>query len=461
MKHLSNVSSTHIAIFIAFCVLCMGIWSRLYGFDGMYGQDAYNYLRQLKAFPRYSQPEFWPIGFAFLSQPFRLLPGGDFFALQGCSLVAWGCIACLLWQYSKSKGFDRRFGFFWLLAWMCSPLWLRSALLSMSDAAACLGIALVLFCLSSSIPERWLWVAVVGTVMAVLTRYASVVVLSPAWLWLLYRGIVQKRWSWLHAATCIAGCLTVILHFLFFSSLDGSIHHPWLEQWDLRHAFSRTFDHQDGRMTYTLPNALHIVLGSLHPGFGVGFSVWILFVPADQRSSCWKIVLVMAISYSIFLMGVPYQNLRFMLPLSLLLYFLGFPGFVYVVGRFPRWAGLAWLFFLPLLAVPRSLQPFLERQKFEQTLAKRMRFYAGATLYTFDVDGALNARGFSGRIINLWDGPVHRFQDRALVLYHPTLFQRQWSSAWPEKNFHNVCLLGLDTLENLPLGWRLYRINRP
>ena len=458
MKWQVNFSFRNTVLLIAFCVLCMGIWSRWFGFDGMYGQDAYNYLRQLKSFPIYSQPEFWPIGFAFLAQPFRWLPGGDFFALQSCSLTAWAGIGVLLWHNLKTKVAHSRFGFFWFLGWLCSPLWLRSALLGMSDASACLGIAMVLFCISSTAPERWLWVAVVGTLMAVLTRYACAVVLAPAWLWLSYRGIMQKMWGWSHILCCAAGGLVLVFHFVFFSSLGGSIHHPWLEQWDIRNAFSRTFEHQDGRMSYALPNILFIVLGGLHPGFGIGFSFWILFVPAEDRSMWWKITLGMAIVYSVFLMGIPFQNLRFMLPLSLLHYVLGFSGFLHVVQRFPRYSLLAWLVVVPLLALPRALQPFVARQQFEQMLAERMKPYSGATLYTFDVDGALRARGFSGTIINLWEGPVHRFHKGAFLLYHPSLFKKQWSGAWPEKNYSHAGRVGLHAVEQLPFGWKLYRI---
>lgn len=458
-------------------------------FNGLYGQDAHEYLRQSRAlFARlcggqaqvsagWGEADFaggYPLAGALL----QVLGMDAVLALQVVSVLSAGAV---LWLFERllrvlTPGTSRRSR--WLYAALplaLSPLLLRSGLVVMSDA---MGLALALAALWQGLlalePRRRagavVWAAGLA-VLAVTTRFALVALLLPLLAAVTWQLVQRGRWMWLLTATTAAG-LALLPHFWVKNGAETAfLQHSLLQEWSLAHFFQSNFDTPSGTLRHTLPNALYLLFPLVQPAFCLLLpGLFFLVKRTDVRLFSKKILLVCLVAYLTLLGGLPHQNLRYLLPAYVVVLLLLFPAWDRMVAYgsyfFPRLTRgvLTATMAVQVLCAAFFLQPTLLRHRLEQTLAAELRplLPSGATLFAFDVDVALRSYLPDIQHKNLW---VRRYgqgdwTNGSFILFNEPALCEQWAGQNPMLNWAFVQrYFRLRPLRQLSGGWVLYEVN--
>ncbi|CAN5584139.1 hypothetical protein BH11BAC2_BH11BAC2_09030 [soil metagenome] len=447
------------------------IWiiCRLTGFNGLYGQDSHEYLRYSKAIASFltggTEPGsfFWPVGYpvitAFVS---FLVP--DILSLQFVSLIS--AAVCFIFFCKTLKllypeGTQRqRYAIFLLF---CSPFFIRAAITGMSDMLCCAFLSiffyyLLIFDRKQEGPA--LLLAVFAGIMAIQTRYIAGVFLLP--LIPACIPFLKKQFSLLLIAAAIGIFTFSPSFFLRAQENFAFLHHPWVKNWSLLYLFQFSFNTQEGAFSYTFPNILYVLALIFHPGFCFPAGL-LLFFSFKRKSPVPKWWIVSLILFLVYLAGIPFQNMRFLLPgLPLLLLFL-YPGFEvassYIKNRTSKLIILTVIFGIQMGLTYRAIRPFYQYQQEEYIVASELKHQPNRTLYTFSIDGALHTYSVQQEIVNIWNNPDAIMESESLFLYNPNRFNRQYKDTPPGKIYRKLRVEGrLISLKSLPNGWELYRI---
>lgn len=480
-----NAQAPLLRLFPLLLFSAIALLSILLQFNGLYGQDAHEYLRQSQAiFSRWNGEtapaitlgdvhfaKGYPAGGAML----RFLTGNAVWSLQ---LLAWLSFAASVWLLerllnllSHGSRADSRLVYV-TLGLALSPVMLKSGLTIMSDGPAlALTLAAVYFALRWVEKERGadtLWVALFAA-LAVSVRPGLGAFLLPlcgitAW-YLLRRG----KWIWLPAALTIGLALVVPQLLAPANALSQMARHSMLEGWSGWHLFQRTFsDGSNGTVTYWLPNLVYLLFPLAHPGFCLALpGLWLLGKRTDVALTSKKILLVCLLPYLLLIGGIPHQNLRFLLPVYAVVLLLFFPAWdrMYCYGFyfFKRltWSVLGGLLLIQVFFSIRTLLPVIQRNRLEKEIATELatKLPTRAVLYAFDVDIALHSYLPELQLRNLWQQRYGVFQPGAFVLFNEPALEKQWAGQNPMLNWED--LSGGYELEKtgaLSGGWTLYRI---
>ncbi len=451
-------------------------------FNGLYGQDAHEYLRQSRVLfdrmqgvpapaPGLGEAEFaggYPLAAALLQW---LIPD-DILAIQ---MVSWLSAGLALWFFNQNLRLlspgaraESR-AVFTGLALALSPYFLRAGLTGMSDA---LGLALALGAL-------WLGLrvvykgrtpdAVAAAVLiawAVTTRFALAALLAPlagAMLLILWR---QRNVLGILAMT-IAGAVAFLPHFWLKNGVViHPAHHSMVQHWSLLHLFQSTFSNENGIANYLFPNIMYLLFPLCHPGFCLLLpGLLILSKKTDVILPSKKVLLACLALYLLLLGGLPHQNLRFLLPAYALLLLLFFPAwdrmFAYGFYFFKRltWSILAAVLAVQLFASVKIMAPVLARNRLEVDIAKEMQTVLppNATVYAFDLDIALESYLPDIQWKNMWIQQYDAFPDGSFVLFNEPLLRPQWQGRNPILNWDNLNQQKQLVLKKeLPGGWKLF-----
>ncbi len=452
------------------------------GFDGLYGQDAHEYLRVAAAWRAALHggpalgPSFWPVGYPALSALLALGPWSLADAAQALSglayVVACGLGAATLRHLHPEH--ERAAAFYWLATFALSPFVLRASLCIMSDVTALAWAGLFVYCAArwQRAPRMgWIVAGAAACVAAGTTRHASGAVLLPAIAWWAGRAWQQHagaRGRVLLASA--AGALVVALPTLLAGS-GGALqpwHYPAVSGWSLRHAWAWQHDTPDGYQVERLPTALFAFSNVLNPGFTVlGPPLLLAWRARDLRSGLPAALALGWLLYALFHVGVPYQHDRHLLvsfPLALLALFpaavrLGAWITARMPTRRPALALTAALLFagLQLGLFTRATRAVRAASRLEQTVAHVLQSYAATTLYTFWLTPALRTRGVPQRLIDLWEQEHLEARAGELVLFAPERFALQWARANPMHNWRALQdRFVLERVERFDLGFALY-----
>lgn len=456
---------TKIFLFVAvfFYTVLMLSFTFIFDFDGLYGQDAYDYLLQTKNFfTEKSRAGFWPPLYPFLGKVISLgfLPPA--FALQGLSILCTVLTGWLLFRILKNIYPESPFAAIYIIGFfLLAPFVLRSGLLVMSDSTA---VAMTLAALSSrfliesgfKLPLVFLFAA-----LAILTRYAVAPLLAPLLLLSVVEETKKKNFSGLGLALLLF-LVPLLLNFFYWSVPEGSIGHNWLLSWSPANFFLSEFDTIDGHMSYAYPNILQTLKVIFHPGFCLPFLLLLpFFRPADFLEKKNKLFLLCFLVYALFLMGIPFQNDRFLLPLLPFWLLIAYPAFSRLMQSKAIFrnllvpAAIVLSFFL----IYRAMLPVVNRNKLEREIVEEMKNYQHQSFYAFDMDIALQGRGLEMNYINLWKNELDTFQSGALVLFNEEQFRPQWSGKNPMINYLRMKESGrLIFVRNFSKGWQLSRL---
>lgn len=455
----------------------MLIWIVVYfgfSFDGLYGQDAYEYLRYTKVLKtflttgQFPGDYFWGVYYPLFGSLLSFIIQNPIIALQLISVFSLIVTAIYIHKtiqllYDSEKDVL----IYTALFFMLSPMVFKMGLLVMSDMLSTVLTALCCYHFLKyyklEIVKNIYFAAIFG-VIAILTRYACVVLILPFAFYSLF--IIAKRKQFLHLIPLLLISIILALPHFFVKSQNPAafLNHTWLQEWSATNFFKRSFDTPDGIENYGLPNIFYAFSSVFHPRylpFGIPFLI--LFLMKKQRVNYVFLLLIAYSLYGLFLAGIPFQNSRFLLIAFPFLIVLFYPCFVRILetGIIKKNKNLLLIFvaIIQLSLCVYSLKTVFALNKFEKQMVVELKPFQNNTLYSFDVDIALKGRGVKFDYKNLWVKKYDSFQKNALVLFHPTKFNEQWKNKNPMLNWESLQTeTKLKKIKNLPEGWILYQI---
>jgi hypothetical protein len=370
---LRSIPDRYAALLIAGVAVAAALAARLaWPFDGLYGQDAFAYVRYARAlWPWLLRGEplpiyYWPAGYPLLVALALPLFGGEAAAGQAVSLVSVAAGAACTFLLSRELLEDAPGGR--LAAWAAglavalSGDALRAGLVAMSDALAMACCAAAIWALARygrtrRYPDagrggRWLAAAALALGWATITRWVCGLLAAPLVLAVLidlltkdegprtnasdddtpqfYSGtnaiglssfVFRLRGFIPHAVVAMAvGAAIVLPQLLAIQATPLALsRHQWLLSWDIANAWRRDFATVDGAQHYALPVAAYYLARMAWPGF-LFPPLALLCLPGAlwlARRRCWPALALLAgwpLLLWLFLSGIPYQNARFALP---------------------------------------------------------------------------------------------------------------------------------------------------
>jgi hypothetical protein len=443
-------------------------------FNGLYGQDSHEYLRYGEALQAAFQSGqdpgdyFWPVNFPLYGAIISLVFHDVNFSMQLISLLAF--VGVFIYTIKVLQLIFLNEGNRFLYAYcflFLSPLVLRAAFLIMSDMLCLFFIMGAFFHFFKYRKEESLADFAVLTfysLSAVMTRYPSFVVLILPGILTIRQLLIKKELLRTLLAICIAA-LVLLPHAIIKAKNSTSfIFHEFFMDWSPVNFFRSEFVTQGGGAeNYQLPNAVYSFFQVLHPGYLFIGPLLLLLLKKDHfRSIEVKVIAFSVLIYALFLSGIPYQNIRYVLltfPLGLICLY---PAYM-IFNTFITKKKL----FVPVTIAILSIQIalfcyvfniFYQRNKFEKEVFSALEGYPKNTLYTFDLDVALRSYHTKHQLVNLITSEIV-FKNKALVLFNDQLFNAQWVNTplalnWSSLNSSHE-LHQLKTFEN---GWKLYEI---
>lgn len=450
----------------------------LLGLDGLYGQDSYEYQRYtdvLNTFITHGiQPDdyFWPIYYPLIGSILKIIIPNTSFVLQ---LISTFSLITSLIYLKKIILFicpknPEIVNWYLILFYLFSPMLFRMGFLCMSDMLSLLFIIISVYHYINYFDNKSinnLYFSILFTLLAALTRYASIVLLLPFSIYMLFILSKTKR-HYIHLfGLLIISILVIIPHYYLKSQNPiAFLNHNWLQNWSLTNFFKRSFVTVDGSSYNFFPNIIYAISNAFHPRFFfLGIPFIIMLLTKKTKIKYFWIVLSSYLFYTFFLAGIPFQNNRFLILSFPVLLLLLFPSFLYVseINIFKKKYKII-IYTLLLLNFSfclYGLKPVLERSKFEKKMVSALLPYQNKILYSFDVDIALKGRNLKFQYQNLWVKEYQTFEENSLLLFHPSKFTEQWNNKNPMINWSYLNKnYQLQMIKKCPEGWNLYKINR-
>jgi hypothetical protein len=459
--------------------------AKILSFNGLYGQDAHEYLRQSKAiFDRLNGLTTLPegrgdaefaAGYPLAGALFQIL---GFEAATALQIVSWLSAGLALWCFDQclrvltpGARAESRWVFI-ALALALAPYFVWAGLTVMSDA---LGLALTLAAFANGLRvletgrfSSAIWAAFFAG-LAVTTRFSLAALLAPLAATLIFYLLENRRWT-LAVVTILAGFLGILPHFLIKTgAAQNPLAHSLLQDWSLLHFFKATFSNANGTVDYGLPNILYICFPLAHPGFCLLLpGLFLLAKKTDTHLIAKRVLLASLVAYLLLLGGVPHQNLRYLLPAYAILLMLFFPAwdrmFAYGFYFFKRLTLgiIAVVLLLQIIFTVKILAPTIARNRLETAVAAEIRraLPPNATLFAFDLDVALRTYLPNFQIKNLWERRYEDFPTGSFILFNEDRLREQWQGQNPMLNWdfakNNY---ELREVKELPEGWKLYEIS--
>lgn len=298
-------------------------------FDGLYGQDAfayYDYALKLRASLMQGQSVpvfFWPIGFPLHVVLAMATVGVSPFAAQAVSLAAGALVAPIVYGMTREVASARAA---WLAgaAMAVSGQLLISSLSIMSDATALLWATLSAFSVvhyARTLKWRWFTLAVLTLSLATITRWALAILAVPwttAVLLTWWQNRLKIHWRSAAFSIVIAVLIgfTVVGGQLLSGSHTGDLR---VVGWDLANVLRRDVVNGDGVFHYTWPMAVYYAEPVFHPAYLSPLLLPVMVIGAwslRRASGAIKSVLLgWLLIFYLMLIGIAWQNPRFMLPM--------------------------------------------------------------------------------------------------------------------------------------------------
>ena len=459
--------------------LALAVMAYLLDFNGLYGQDAHEYLRQAKVFfirlsggvipPPTMGDAFFGAGFPILGGVLTFITGNAGLSLQ---LISWSSAALAVYFFLSGcryllPGAKAESRFLFGIFFLSAPVFLRGAFTSMSDIPA---LAMTLGALRFGMDAgehrngRALLLAAFTAGLAMLIRPAMLAVLAPLMLWVSWR-MIRRQFLWWGAGILILGLFAAV-HYWAKMPVPGGMSAGVVNDWKAIHFFSRTFTNASGTVTYFLPNILQLLSPLAHYGFFVAtFLLFFLFKKTDLHLPVKWVLVAGLLSYMLLIGGLPVPNPRYLLPIWALGLWLLHPAwdrfYAYGLYFFPKltkgllWAGAV----LQLAGLVWNIRPVIQLNHFEQALSARIRekIPPGALLYTMDVDVAMKSYLTEIQYFNIWETAYDSIPGGSYFLYNENKLNTQWAGMNPVKNWehvrNNYQITPVDTLGQ---GWVLY-----
>jgi hypothetical protein len=377
----------------------------------------------------------------------------------------------LILLFNTEKKLVRIFVF---LFFLLSPYMLRGSMLIMSDSLSTFCIVAAWYYFEKyrrELISKYFLAFTLFSASAIATRYASFIILIvPA---IIITILFFRNFKLLTFLLAIIISISLFVPHLLIrshSSLDF-LHHAWVTSWSPANFFQNHFDTIDGVSSYTFYNLFYCFFNLFHPAFcfaGIIFLVALWRKGKQIKEPRLAPILLSILLYAIFLAGIPFQNMRFLILSLPLVLIIMFPGYVrvseYLIIRKLFKYAFALTTIIQLGLFSRVFIPFYNDNKIEREIASQMLKYPNATVFTFSIDGALRSYGFKGNIVNMWKVRIDTLKikdSNSLVLFNIKQFSEEWKGKNPMLNWEYLNMKSpLIPLETLPGGWVLYNIRR-
>ncbi len=476
-----SYQSFSLALLYAAALACVLL---LLGFNGLYGQDAHEYLRQSLVIVARWQGEAAPPpglgdremagGYPFVAAIVQVIGLGAIPAMQLVSALAG---AGALWVFERllaalSPGTSAKSRWWFALIGLgLAPYFFRAAATAMTDA-----LGLLFFLAALLLAVRWLerergWTQVAGFAAlatgAVSTRYALVVALAIPSLALALEMARLRRWG-TFAAAAAAALLASLPFWWHKGGLEGLTGNSLLADWSVVNFFKSSFTQGNGTVDYGWPNLAYLLFPLAHPGFCLSLpALFFLFKKTDVQLYAKRLIALTLLVYLLFLGGLAHQNMRYLLPAYALLLLALFPAW-------DRFFSYGFYFFKKLtfgllgLTVAFQLagcilvfRPVFERNRLEIQMANQLNtvLRPGDVLYGFDFDIALKSYLPQLDHRSLWLQEYARFQPGSYLLFNEPRLRTQWAGHVPMRNWERANeQFVLQPVADLPDGWTLFEL---
>ncbi len=380
----------------------------LLDFNGLYGQDSYEYTRYTQNWINFiaggAHPGdyHWPMNYPVTGGLLGTLGLSASFALQLISLLSfigngillYHCLRVLHPRFEKIR-------LPWIfLGFLLSPFILRTGLVAMSDQfASFLILAAFYFAISTVKEERDYHI--VGfffmASMAVMTRYISILIVLPMFFYTI--GHIWKRKLFLHTILGLAASIIPLIpHWYIRSeSVGGFVEHGALSKWSIANMFSRVFETDLGYFEFTVPNILYVFNPFVHAGF-LFFGVFLLFFykRITLNKEIWLIISIITL-YLLFFAGVDTQNDRYFVTLFPIITLFLFPMFIGAHRWLNQKLKKPWIFrFWVVLGVIQlalctyTFKKFYVPNQQDKAIASMFEEHKNITVYTYGKEMAMS-----------------------------------------------------------------------
>lgn len=452
------------------------MFTRALGFDGLYGQDSYEYLRYSNALynalngGESAGDYFWPLYYPLFGAIANFAFGNMTITLSFITLIALIISSIYLFKIIRLLYGNTEYApHFIILFFILSPSVFVLGVVIMSDLLSTCFIILAIYHalkFNKQSVTRSLYYAAVFALSAIMTRYAGFVVLVPFGFLILFKLLKHKR-QLVHLLPIliILGILSIPHFYIRSDNVSGFLNHDWLQQWSFLNFFKSEFNTVDGTSYNKLPNIFYAFYNAYHPKFliiGIVLLAAIAFKKLKFKPN--KTILISYLLYSLFLAGIPFQNSRFLVLNFGLILILLFPVFQSLLHKFSARKKIRNSTFLFILLIQITLciyvfRPFYHRNQLEKRIVTLMKPYQNKTLYSFDIDVALKGRALNFNYKNMWIERYSDFNSNAMVLFNPNKFRMQWKDKNPMLNWKNMeGNYRLKLIKEGPDGWKLYEL---
>lgn len=500
LKHLPH--ATWVDLVCGICLFAAALTLRLHyrgTFDGLYGQDAYayyNFAGELgTAIREQRAPEafFWPLGYPALLLSGLTLFGQSAASAQWFSILLGAGLALLVYVLARQN--DARYTGALLagvLMLLCGQA-VQSSIVIMADIPALFWAtlsAVLVGIYAKKQQTATLTAAAVTLALASITRWLYLGLAVPFALALLLSWKWQLRWRQLVFALLTAAVIFAPQLAFSHNSPYPTFNHAWVTGWAAHNALQKTFANVDGYFEYSQVNALFYAQPFYDPYYLAPVFVPLLplgiWVSLRRKPTGGVLLTGWVLLPYIFLIGIPYQNNRFVLivtPPIFVMVGLGFDRLMRVIHSvsLPRGysrralasAAFAGVSVLALLggiqmyrAADHTVQTFVSMQQREKQIAAWImtRIPSGAVVYTFGLTLTLEHYGnFEVREIfyetpaSLEAGWQHGQHDYLVINAWQVV--HQWNGLAPQIAYHWL----RDQRGLVPIGridnYTVFRIN--
>ncbi|KGO95982.1 ArnT family glycosyltransferase [Flavobacterium enshiense] len=466
-----KIKSKHIIYLfplLVWAVVCYG-----FSFDGLYGQDAYEYLRYTEALKTFLETGktpgdyFWGVYYPIFGCLLSFVIPNTAIALQLISVLSLIVTSVYLDKIIRLTYQQKSVKHITFIFFTLSPIVLIHSMLAMSDMLACCFTTVAIYYLLLFIEKSGNRNFIIGAILvafALLTRYAAMVILLPFCI-LAFMRLIKNRSYFCLFFSAVTAALVAIPHIIIRSQNSFQfLSHQWLQAWDILNLFRSDFVTVDGEQHYRFINIFYAFFSFFHPiflAFGIVFLLFFLKSRKIRLHKYQQLFLTAIILYALFLGAIPFQNKRFLI--------LSFP--LVIAFLFPFLSQLAEVFknrkliFPAIFLIQLSLgllcgKSFYERNTLESTIADEVEKYEGNTLYSFDIDIALKGRKLNFNYKSLWKEEYSEFKKNALLLVNEKQVEKQWKGKNPLLNWENVKNnYQLAKLKSFEGDFNLYRID--
>ncbi len=292
-------------------------------FDGLYGQDPYAYYdfaQELRgAFNGGQSPGsfFWPLGYPLLLTAAFSVLGTKAETGQLVSILLGASLAPGVYILARqmSSGFLGAVAAGVLMA-VCGQA-LQSSLVIMADIPAlawALLSAISLWVYLRGRSRCWLVMAAMLLALASITRWLYLVLVVPWGMALLF----TKPARWRDIALAATPAVVILSLQLLYSRASpyAAFNHAWVEGWSPQNAFQHEFVNVDGHFLYDMENWRFYAQPFhdryyLSPVFAPFIIIGLLALIVLKRHTVWLMLAGWILIPYLFLVGIPYQNIRF------------------------------------------------------------------------------------------------------------------------------------------------------